>query len=107
VNLNDLKRVLDLKNRFSDPELKHEFDDAVRHLLGTGKSTRRKRNFAYYGVVGFLLLFGVVTAIVNVLAMLKLIDVNEGYLSRSWTACMIDLVALGIWLVKAEFTKEE
>src|SRR4051794_6007401 len=107
MNLDDIGKLVQQKAAASDPELDKKFRAAMEHILVVPRAEHRRRGFAFYGVVGSLILFFLATGIIALLATLRLIEVEDKYLDRVWTSFIVETVSLGIWLVKQSFGKSD
>jgi hypothetical protein len=103
TNLNEIGKLIQLRVKASDPELDEMFHAAMVHILAVPKAEHDRRNFAFYGVVGALLFFFIATGVVALLATLKVITVEDKYLTMLWGSFIVETIALGGWLIRQTF----
>ena len=97
-----------IRSEITDPKLSKKFDKAIGTVLdeqvkGHGDE-RVMRRVAFYVITGIFAGATIVTVTMVVLASLKVIELEDRYLDRLWTAFVVEMVGVAVWLVKRAFS---
>jgi hypothetical protein len=96
-----------LRAAIPDAGLRKKFDEAIVQLLGERvadlSDKRRMRRVAFYVPVGIFAFGTVATLVITLLATLRVIELDQTYLSLLWKLFVGEMVVLAVWIIRRIF----